>query len=318
MLSAYAEQRRSLHDHVDQAFREPSINEFSSRMEEAHGWVHGVIGGGWTTDSHQGHMWPLEYSAFEPMFMLHHTCVFHFLFSKSMSDVVLTGDSNVDRLFAMYQSTHPERNFDPQNIANNGNVFLEDGQMVDGDTQLLPFRKPGASRFWTTNDVTDTRVFGYTYPETSSGQDTGAAIARLYSSSARALLRGMETSISAKHVVAGTQDANTDDITFTDWFVHCATTSSPSTFIAQFFLSAPSNSDPSGNVSLPIGRWVKMVEDSSWSLPIHMNGTVSLTASLLDRVAAGELVSLEHEDVVPYLTERLNWVVLDVCFHVFF
>jgi tyrosinase len=228
---------------------------------------------------------------------------------------VLTRSSNVDRLFAMYQSTHPERTFSPQNIANNGNVFLEDGQVVDGDTQLLPFRKPGTSSFWTTNDVTDTRVFGYTYPETGSGHDTGAAVARLYSSSARALLGGTGISASAKHVVAGNHDDNMDAGSYTDWFIHCATTSSLGTFIATFSLSIIFNPGLSGNVSLPIGRWVKIFGDFTWSLPIHKNGTVSLTASLLDRIAAGELASLEHEDVVPYLTERLDWAVLNVCWH---
>jgi hypothetical protein len=68
------------------------------------------------------------------------------------------GLSNVDRLFSMYQSTHPERILNPENIGPNGNVFLEDYQIVDGDTQLLPFRKPDDNGFWTTNDVQDTRI----------------------------------------------------------------------------------------------------------------------------------------------------------------
>jgi tyrosinase len=49
------------------------MNDFAAVIEQAHGWVHGVIGGGWDASSSPGHMWPLEYSAFEPLFMLHHT-----------------------------------------------------------------------------------------------------------------------------------------------------------------------------------------------------------------------------------------------------
>jgi tyrosinase len=75
MYKSYEEQRRGLHDHIDTAFRRDSINGFADTVEEAHGWVHGVIGGGWDGRSAQGHMWPLEYSAFEPLFMLHHTYV---------------------------------------------------------------------------------------------------------------------------------------------------------------------------------------------------------------------------------------------------
>lgn len=41
-----------------------------------HGWVHGAIGGGYSTGyGGEGHMWPLEYSSYEPLFWLHHTYV---------------------------------------------------------------------------------------------------------------------------------------------------------------------------------------------------------------------------------------------------
>jgi tyrosinase len=76
MLSQFEQQRRALHDHVDLAFRASSMNEFSKTVEIAHGWIHGIIGGGWLPGTFQGHMWPLEYSAYEPLFMLHHTSVF--------------------------------------------------------------------------------------------------------------------------------------------------------------------------------------------------------------------------------------------------
>jgi tyrosinase len=75
MLQSFVEQQRNLHDHIDMAFRKSSFNSFGTTVEEAHGWVHGVIGGGWTGESPPGHMWPLEYSAFEPIFMLHHRYV---------------------------------------------------------------------------------------------------------------------------------------------------------------------------------------------------------------------------------------------------
>jgi tyrosinase len=73
MQRSYDEQKRNLQDKVDVAFRQPAMNDFAVVLEEAHGWIHGVIGGGYTSVSAPGHMWPLEYSAYEPMFMLHHT-----------------------------------------------------------------------------------------------------------------------------------------------------------------------------------------------------------------------------------------------------
>jgi hypothetical protein len=72
-LKSYNSQRRNLHDTIDAAFRRSTLNAFASTLEDTHGWVHGIIGGGWDAKSEPGHMWPLDYSAYEPMFMAHHT-----------------------------------------------------------------------------------------------------------------------------------------------------------------------------------------------------------------------------------------------------
>jgi len=73
MVDQYNSQRRGLQQSVDMAFRHTAFNEFAAGIEEAHGWVHGIIGGGWNGKSAEGHMWPLEYSSYEPLFWLHHT-----------------------------------------------------------------------------------------------------------------------------------------------------------------------------------------------------------------------------------------------------
>jgi tyrosinase len=72
-LKSYDSQRRNLHDTIDAAFRRSTLNAFASTLEDTHGWVHGIIGGGWDAKSEPGHMWPLDYSAYEPLFMAHHT-----------------------------------------------------------------------------------------------------------------------------------------------------------------------------------------------------------------------------------------------------
>jgi tyrosinase len=72
--SNFLELQRSYQDGVEIAFRKSSLNTFGQQVEEVHGWMHGTIGGGYASDKGaQGHMWPLEYSAFEPLFWLHHT-----------------------------------------------------------------------------------------------------------------------------------------------------------------------------------------------------------------------------------------------------
>ena len=71
--SSFSGQQRALFNEIGVAFRSRSFERFTSVMENPHGWMHGVVGGGWEGDSAMtGHFWPLEYSAFEPLFMIHH------------------------------------------------------------------------------------------------------------------------------------------------------------------------------------------------------------------------------------------------------
>ena len=72
--ASFASLRRSIQDQTAIAFRRSTLNEFWEAIEMVHGWVHGVIGGGYSAGyGGAGHMWPLEYSSYEPLFWLHHT-----------------------------------------------------------------------------------------------------------------------------------------------------------------------------------------------------------------------------------------------------
>jgi tyrosinase len=66
--------RRMAQTKINQAFTIPkTMNEFSrTYIEDVHGWVHFSIGGNVKQTGLSGHMWPTEYSAFDPIFMLHH------------------------------------------------------------------------------------------------------------------------------------------------------------------------------------------------------------------------------------------------------
>ncbi|KAH7379109.1 hypothetical protein DE146DRAFT_761311 [Phaeosphaeria sp. MPI-PUGE-AT-0046c] len=310
MFKSFEGQRRGLRDHIDAAFRQPSMNAFANTVEEAHGWIHGVIGGGWDGKSAQGHMWPLEYSAFEPLFMLHH--------------------ANVDRLFAMYQAAHPDVYFTPEIIGRNGNVFLEDGQTVDADTPLLPFRHP-AGGFWTANSARSTETFGYVYPETMGAgsedepesdesrvgnssaslrqkQRVQEAIAQLYGSSARAMLSSHAATAGA--TLLGLNGA------FTDWTIRIDARAQglPSTFVVRFELVE----DAPGE-GADVGSWVRAMPEmqhlrndtkEQGSGEKEYQGRVGLTSSLLDQIGTGKLKSLEPRDVEPYLKKNLRWDVI--------
>jgi tyrosinase len=332
MQKAFQEQQRALHDHVDSAFRRSSLSEFSKILEEAHGWVHGVIGGGWDDKSPSGHMWPLEYSAYEPMFMLHHTYAAPITYHGI---AVTDNSSNVDRLYAMYQGQNPNRNLEPSNIGSNGNVWLEDGTTVDADTPMLPFRKASGG-FWTPNDVHSTETFGYAYPETfrevphaeeewegeneeeeeedddewRSSKAVSASIATLYSSSVRDML-------TTSPATAGGFTQLTSNGTFTDWSIDTRASAHklPSTFVVRFSLTSDFSSDP----SVDVGSWVNIMPASheqtrkrGAAIETTYNSSISLTASLLDQIKVGKLDSLEEKDVVPYLKDKLNWKVVNV------
>ncbi|KAF2133032.1 tyrosinase [Dothidotthia symphoricarpi CBS 119687] len=305
----FVDLQRVFLDGLEKAFRETTYNSFGQAIEEVHGWIHGTIGGGYSdSNGGQGHMWPLDYSSYEPLFWLHH--------------------ANVDRLFALYQAQDPTRYLTPQNIFDSGNVFLEDNTVVDGTTPLLPFRR-NATSFWTTNDARNTAIFGYAYPETqpwnyASSAEYRAAItatiSRLYGGSVKAML----TDESDRVGTLGIHAQSAKNTTFTDWTIttKAAALDLPPTFVARFSLAGDNSSDP----VVDVGMWTKLMpmdhnrskrkirqtQKKAKRAPIlakTLRGNVGLTASLLDQVAAGKLASLNSTDVVPYLRDRLVWKV---------
>ncbi|KAI4688971.1 hypothetical protein J4E81_007688 [Alternaria sp. BMP 2799] len=303
-VSAFNAQSTNLISQVGVAFRASTFSRFSSILEDPHGWIHGVIGGGYDpTTSTPGHMWPLEYSSYEPLFMLHH--------------------ANVDRLLALYQGAHPDLWMEKSSIGPHGNVYLDDYQDVDANTELLPFRKdPG--KFMTFNDCRNTTVLGYAYPETkrwkfASDQayqaDVTAQIARMYSGRARA--QSKVTVMSTKPTPFGEtlEDSNG---TYTDWTIETQAIASrlPPSFIVKYSLGGMFNSDP----VVDVGSWMMLMPErlddvhteKDPSTPEKlMNGTTSITPYLVEQIENKSLKSLEPSDVVPFLTEKLTWNVYD-------
>lgn len=236
------------------------------------------------------------------------------------TDLVL---SNVDRLFALWQAQNPGVYLQPSNVGNAGNVFVEDNDVVDGDTPLLPFRRnPGS--FWTTNEAMDWRLFGYEYPETQSANSASAqaTVAQLYSGNVRERVTAGQMASVTHHSVFVSNEAE-----YTDWVINTAAAplDLPPTFVVQFSLVGDFSSDASTNlgmwsVMMPAGhneakRLIREVELLSRRATVDdmtLHGTVSLTSSLLDQIEAGNLQSLDEKDVVPFLKEKLSWKVYGV------
>jgi tyrosinase len=269
-------------------------------------------------------MWPLEYSSYEPLFWLHHTCV------KTAKCLLWTRTDNVarnvDRLFALYQAQNPNAFLQPSNVGSAGNVFVEDDTVVDGDTPLLPFRRSQNS-FWTTNEAMDWRLFGYDYSEARSTNTTSAraTVAQLYSGSTRSRVANGQTGGIGGHSAPGT-----DAATYTDWVINTAAAplDLPPTFVVQFSLVGDFSSDASTNVGMwsvlmpmdhnkakrSLRETEKRTQRAS-AADMTMHGTISLTSSLMDQIEAGKLQSLDEQDVVPFLKEKLTWKVYSVGCH---
>ncbi|GKT69134.1 tyrosinase precursor [Colletotrichum tofieldiae] len=93
----------------------------------------------------------------------------------------LTGDSNVDRLLAIWQGIHSR---DPENVAwwtslevPEGN-FVEPGRLAETpQTPLVPFRKgltaDSKPIWWTSNDCRNHLELGYDYPQTAAARRSG-------------------------------------------------------------------------------------------------------------------------------------------------
>ncbi len=126
-------------------------------LESLHDQLHGLIGNG-------GHMSYLDYSAFDPVFWLHHT--------------------NIDRLFSIWQAIYPDSYMEPA-VATTGTATIKAGDKLDQDSPLTPFHKDTSNNFHTPSSVRDTETFGYSYPEINGNDIPGVkrAVNALYGSS---------------------------------------------------------------------------------------------------------------------------------------
>ncbi|KAK8121031.1 Tyrosinase [Apiospora kogelbergensis] len=113
-----------------------STEDRSSSFESVHDQVHGVFG---------AVMQNLDYSAFDPLFWLHH--------------------ANVDRLYAMWQAIHYNNTYQTQ-VRFAGLLYGTPDANVTADSPLKPFyRGDDPTSFHTGRTAAAMATFGYTYPE---------------------------------------------------------------------------------------------------------------------------------------------------------
>lgn len=138
-------------------------NTSSDSLESLHDTIHNLAGGGGISDNYQkGHMSYIQWSAFDPVFFLHHAMV--------------------DRIFALWQTLHPDTWITPT-PAKRATYTTRRKEIEDASTALTPFFSHENGTFWTSDGVRDHTIFGYTYPELVQGGTESRvkqAINRLY------------------------------------------------------------------------------------------------------------------------------------------
>lgn len=280
-------------------------------FESLHDNVHAMLGGS------NGHMTIVPFSAFDPVFFLHH-CM-------------------VDRLFALWQVLNPEAWIAPE-VARTNSYTTSVGQVLDGSSALTPFYISSNGTFWNSDMLRDPTILGYTYPEMAgislSNMSSIAAgrprvvtsINQLYGtfsvngsslSSKRSehvqshrLYRrnGLASTNKRRQSLASPPVAGivSKEGQYREWvcnirvekqgldgpfMVHLALADDPSYQIGSMgvFASPPA-----------FASFMQMAPDAQ-----YISSVVPLTKVLVDRVGDGTLVSLNPEEVADYLTKNL-------------
>jgi len=225
----------------------------------------------------------LDYSAFDPVFFLHH--------------------AQIDRLWAMWSNIHPNSYVQP--AVSSGTTYTTNvSTTIDANFPMAPFHKNYNRDLFTSNDVASTNTFGYSYPELI-GNNVTAAVNRLYGGST--VNRKRDLSALSKR----------DDGHHYHYITNIVSQKFQmnGSYAVYMFIGQPDDSNPKGwpladNLAgthavfsnLPGKDSIKM---STMDLPV--TGTVPLTDALVAKCASGELKDMDPASVTPYLQDNLNW-----------
>ncbi|GKT48364.1 tyrosinase [Colletotrichum spaethianum] len=281
-------------------------------VESLHDAMHVLVG-------NRGHLFYIQYSAFDPVFFLHHTMA--------------------DRIVAMWQVLYPRSWVSPQ-VAMEHSFTMPPGYVQDMFTELKPFYSDVNGTFWNSAMARDTLAFGYSYAETNSSPGNDPAedrarlietINRLYGSSSpsgfaqkrrrSATMRDRGTlgrvrkgTVSSSHVMDFSHDPDfvakvvAEDNIYTEWVANVRVLNGAldGSFVVHFFLGeVPKDTDswmtaPNLVGSMPVFAMKNMGSGN------HASGTVPLTSALMHLVSAGVISGLDPEQTGPYLEEYLQ------------
>ncbi|KAJ0365747.1 hypothetical protein COL154_004327 [Colletotrichum chrysophilum] len=286
-------------------------SQFDS-VEALHDAMHVLVG-------NRGHMYYIQYSAFDPVFFLHHAMA--------------------DRIVTMWQALYPNSWVTAQ-VAMEHSFTMPPGEVHDVFTELKPFFANASGAFWNSEMANDTLHFGYSYAETIPGQGGAksedrtrliTAINRLYGSSSpstlvqkrkRALGRRDRGKFSQLRQGTLSDDVSpdfsrephvaaslvTDDYTYTEWIanVHVQNGALNGSFTIHLFMGAVSGDIISWSAAPNLIGSMNVFAMKNMGSANHVSGTVPLTSALMHMVSAGGVAGLDPGQVEPYLKTFLQ------------
>ena len=275
-------------------------------VESLHDSIHTLGGGNF------GHLSIIQYSAFDPLFMLHHV--------------------NVDRIFAMWQVLYNDSYVEPMPAVYPSHTTSA-GEVQDIGTPLTPFYA-NETTFWTSETARDYEVFGYTYAEVATKNRTEliTSINRLYTHYSPAIMpmtmkRRRRRSAGYGDVMVTDHNvlqqglrrrlsripmkALFDGDDYYEWIanVHVRKQALNGSFEVHLFLGdAPP--DPSiwsvaSNLVGTLGVFAHNGPHGTMSTP-QVAGTIPMTSMLMDAIADGGVASLQPSHVGPFLKSKLT------------
>lgn len=285
-------------------------------LEALHDNVHAMLGG------LDGHMTIVPFSAFDPLFFLHH-CM-------------------VDRIFALWQVFHPDAWVAPD-VTRVNSYTTSVGQVLDSKSPLTPFYVSSNGSFWNSDMLRDPTSLGYTYAELSSAgiklsnrstildgrSQVAAVVNQLYG---RYSVNSLNAQSSRRSEQLDNHSRNRQDGFFVS-HRYRSTTSSPINkiiskqgqyreWIANIRVMRQALDGPF-TVRLSLGPLGQQTFSHVGSMGVfasppefasmmqmapgaeYITSTVPLTAALVDKVADGTLASMDAEVVGPYLQQYL-------------
>lgn len=281
--------------------RQQSFNSFSNHgsgsngdtLESIHDNIHAAMGA-------NSHMLYLSYSAFDPIFFIHHC--------------------NVDRLQALWQSLYPNTYVEPAR-QQGGTYTIPSGSTQGADSPLTPFHRNRQGTFWTSNSARTTTVFGYTYPELQdnpSNAQLRSRINNLYGPQAAGVSNSVARSAKVKRTPVLDEvvvDINLDITPGQTLYEYVAQVQMPlnplggtysvHVFIGEYDMS-PSTWMTGANY---VGSHSVLAMPGNIDTETIVTGEIVLTQPLLNKFNSGDISGLDQDTVQPYVKKNMQWAI---------